>query len=449
MTLEKRIKNLNNKKAKSGDFVLYWMQSSHRVENNWALTYAANQANKAHLPLVVFFGLTQDFPEANYRHYWFMLQGLKEVSTDLEKRKIKFVIKLGSPAKNLVEISKDSSKIIVDKGYFKINTGWYRFAAENCEAPLIQVEDNVVVPVEEASNKEEYSAATLRPKLLAKLNYFLELPTEATPNKSSLALEIDTTKILDIENAMSKIEADKTVDKSGFFVGGTSQANKNLETFYQNNLAEYEKTGNNPENGVASNLSPYLHFGQISPIYVALKMLRTNYLEKHRFLEQLIIRRELAINFVHYNYNYDNFAGLPIWAQKTLMEHANDKRQFTYRVKEFEKGLTHDKYWNAAQKEMVKTGKMNGYMRMYWGKKIIEWTKTPSEAYEYALYLNNKYELDGRDPNGYTGVAWCFGKHDRPWQKRSVFGNIRYMNDRGLERKFDMKKYLDRVNALS
>jgi len=447
MFLKKRVKNLN-KKTKKGDFVLYWMQSAHRVENNWALTYAANQANKTDLPLVVFFGLTQDFPEANYRHYMFMLQGLKEVSTELEKRKIKFIIKLGSPAENLVDISKDAAIIIVDKGYLKINSGWYRFAAENCEVPLIQVEDNVVVPVEEASNKEEYSAATLRPKLLGKLNYFLELPTETKPNKSSLALEIYTTKISDIDDLISKIEVDNGVDKSGFFVGGTSQANKNLEIFYQKNFAEYEKTGNNPENGLNSNLSPYLHFGQISPIYVALKMLRTNQLEKHRFLEQLIIRRELAINFVYYNRNYDIFSGLPSWAQKNLTEHLDDKREVVYSLKEFEEGATHDKYWNAAQKEMVKTGKMNGYMRMYWGKKIIEWTKTPMEAFEWALYLNNKYELDGRDPNGYTGVAWCFGKHDRPWSKRSIFGNVRYMNDKGLERKFEMKKYLDRVKVL-
>ncbi|MFA7080730.1 MAG: deoxyribodipyrimidine photo-lyase [Candidatus Bathyarchaeia archaeon] len=446
--LEKRTKNLNNKKWRKGDFVLYWMQSSHRVENNWALTYAANQANKTDLPLVVFFGLSQDFAEANYRHYWFMLEGLREVSEKLENRKTKFVVKVGSPAKNLVELSKEAALVVVDKAYLKTNLSWYKYAAENCEAGLIQVEDNVVVPVEEASSKEEYSAATLRPKILSKLNYFLELPTAVALNRSSLNLEIDTINIDELEDVLSTIKVDKTVDKSPFFRGGTSQANKNLEDFYQNDFVEYEKTGNNPENGLNSNLSPYLHFGQISPIYIALKMLRTNQLEKHRFLEQLIIRRELAINFVYYNNKYDSFSGLPDWAQKNLTEHLDDKREFVYSLKEFEEGSTHDKYWNAAQKEMVKTGKMNGYMRMYWGKKIIEWTKTPMEAFEWALYLNNKYELDGRDPNGYTGVAWCFGKHDRPWSKRSIFGNVRYMNDKGLERKFEMKKYLDRVKLL-
>jgi deoxyribodipyrimidine photo-lyase len=230
-------------------------------------------------------------------------------------------------------------------------------------------------------------------------------------------------------------------------VGGTSKARAFLESFYQTGIAVYEKTGSNPENNVASNLSPYLHFGQISPIFVALKMLETNFSESHRFLEQLIVRRELAINFVNYNSDYDSFLGLPKWAQKTLSEHQNDLRPVTYSLEELERGVTHDEYWNAAQVEMVKTGKMNGYMRMYWGKKIIEWTQNPMTAFSRGLYLNNKYEIDGRDPNGYAGVAWCFGKHDRPWQNRAIFGNVRFMNNTGLKRKFDMSKYLERVNA--
>jgi len=144
-----------------------------------------------------------------------------------------------------------------------------------------------------------------------------------------------------------------------------------------------------------------------------------------------------------YNKDYDNFNGIPQWCRKTLKEHEPDKREYIYSTDELENGKTHDPYWNKAQKEMVNTGKMHGYMRMYWGKKIIEWTKTPETAYKTALYLNNKYEIDGRDPNGFTGVAWCFGKHDRPWKKRPKFGSIRYMNARGLKRKFDIEKYLE------
>ena len=425
------------------------MQSAHRVKNNWALSYAIELANKADLPVVVYFGLTEEFPEANYRHYWFMLEGLQEVYSALSSMNIKFVVKVGLPIENLVALSKKASLIIVDRGYLKVNRSWYKIAAESISVPLIQVEDNVIVPVEEASQKEEYAAATLRPKLLAKLNYFLDLPAQVAPIKSSMGLEIDSIDIKDFQKTLSHITTDKTVNRSRYFAGGTSQAKKALDSFFQKGIEEYEEVGNNPENNVASNLSPYLHFGQISPTFAALKILRSKYSEKHRFLEQLIVRRELAINFVYYNVNYDSFLGLPNWAQKTLSEHAQDTRAYSYSLEQLENGQTHDKYWNAAQREMVKTGKMNGYMRMYWGKKIIEWTQNPHDAFNWALYLNNKYELDGRDPNGYTGIAWCFGKHDRPWTKRAIFGNVRFMNDRGLERKFDMTKYVERVNALT
>lgn len=424
------------------------MQSSHRVENNWALTYAIELANKADLPVVVYFGLTKEIIEANYRHYWFMLEGLQEVYSALSSMNIKFIVKTGSPTKNLVELSKKASLIIVDQGYLKVNRNWYKIAAESVSVPLIQVEDNVIVPVEEASQKEEYAAATLRPKLLAKLNYFLDLPAQITPIKSSMALKMDSIDITDFQKTLSNITSDKTVTISRYFSGGTSHAKEALDSFFLKGIDEYEETGSNPENNVASNMSPYLHFGQISPTFAALKILRSKYSEHHKFLEQLIVRRELAINFVYYNANYDSFLGLPNWALKTLFEHTQDPRAYSYSLEQLESGQTHDKYWNAAQREMVKTGKMNGYMRMYWGKKIIEWTQNPHEAYNWALYLNNKYELDGRDPNGYTGIAWCFGKHDRPWTKRAIFGNVRFMNDKGLERKFKMTKYIDRVNAL-
>lgn len=266
--LEKRVRKLNNKKAKNGDFVIYWMQSSHRVENNWALTYAVYLANKTDLPLAVYFGLSKDFPEANFRHYWFMLEGLREVSAELKKRKINFLIRIDSPVKKLIDLSNGAAAIVVDKGYLKVNSRWYKVAAEKCEAPLIQVEDNIIVPVEESSNKEEYSAATLRPKILAKLNYFLEMPSEIIPNKSSLNLELDTIEIDNADNIFSSFKIDNKVDKSGYFMGGSSKAKIAFEVFFKNSLVEYEKTGSNPENGLCSNLSPYLHFGQISPISV-------------------------------------------------------------------------------------------------------------------------------------------------------------------------------------
>lgn len=424
------------------------MQSSHRLEDNWALTYALEEANNLSLPLIVFFGMTTEFPEANYRHYWFMIEGLKEVHLTLQKVGIRFVIKIGSPSQGLIDLSKKASKIIVDRGYLKINKTWYNAAAEKVQAPLVQVEDNVVVPVEESSPKEEYSAATLRPKILAKLNKFVDLPQPVTPKKPSLDLKIDSISLDDLEETFDKLQIDRSVEKSKCLLGGTTRAKKLLKLFIENNLETYEREGNNPENNCSSDLSPYLHFGQISPAYIALQILRTNASISHKFLEQLIVRRELAINFVHNNPNYDSFAGLPRWAKKTLKAHVEDQRSYSYSLKELELAQTHDIYWNAAQREMIITGKMNGYMRMYWGKKIIEWNKKPSEAFKIALYLNNKYEIDGRDPNGYAGVAWCFGKHDRPWKEKEILGNVRFMNDSGLKRKFNMDLYLRRVSAM-
>jgi deoxyribodipyrimidine photo-lyase len=232
------------------------------------------------------------------------------------------------------------------------------------------------------------------------------------------------------------------------FKGGTSQAKKLLTKFIKSKLDKYPVLRNDPTQNYESNLSPYIHFGQISPVYIALKVKQTNSPGKDAFLEQLIVRRELAHNLVYYNKNYYKYQILPAWAKTTLNFHKKDKRQYIYTLEQFELAQTHDPAWNAAQTQMVITGKMHNYMRMYWGKKIIEWSRTPEEAFDIALYLNNKYELDGRDPNGFTGILWCFGMHDRPWPERHVFGKVRYMNFAGLKRKFDVQKFIDSVERI-
>jgi len=241
------------------------------------------------------------------------------------------------------------------------------------------------------------------------------------------------------------------VDKTEHFKGGVSEAKKRLEKFIENKLQDYPKLRNDPTVDYQSNLSPYLHFGQISPIHIASEILSAKSATeaKEAYLEELILRRELAANYVQYNNDYDAFKGLPEWAKRSLHNHTKDPRKYLYNLEELENAQTHDPYWNAAQNEMRLTGKMHGYMRMYWGKKIIEWTATPEIAFKTALQLNNKYELDGRDPNGFAGVSWCFGKHDRPWGERPIFGNVRYMNDNGLRRKFDADKYVENVKHLN
>jgi len=219
-----------------------------------------------------------------------------------------------------------------------------------------------------------------------------------------------------------------------------------LNLFLKEKINDYQIKRNDPNLDFISNMSPYLHFGQISALYIALSVLKNKSLGNETFLDELIVRRELSMNFVYYNLKYDFFESLPSWAKISLKKHEKDKRMYIYSLEEFDKAETHDPYWNAAQKQMINTGKMHGYMRMYCGKKIIEWTKKPDDAFNISIHLNNKYELDGRDPNGYTGVAWCFGKHDRPWKKRPIFGNIRYMNSNGLKRKFDIESYSKKYN---
>ncbi len=447
---EKRIKALNNKSIRQGDYVLYWMQASHRSEDNHALEYAIALANSLKKPLLVFFGLTERYPEAQERHYFFMLEGLKEVEIFLKKRGLKFVISRISPEKGAVQLGRRALAVVTDRGYLRLQRKWRQFVAHRLECPCLMVEADAIVPVEVASPKQEFSAATWRPKIKKNLQEFLK-PLKPIPvHFDSLAIdpEIDPFPLENLTQAIASLRIKREARKVDFFHGGTSEAKKRLRLFIEQKLEKYPDLRNDPTADCLSNLSPYLHFGQISPLSVALEVMATGSQAADVFLEELIVRRELSLNYVFYNPHYDSFEGLPAWAKKTLHEHTKDPRSYLYSLEELEEARTHDPYWNAAQLEMVITGKMHGYMRMYWGKKILEWTRTPEEAFQIALYLNNKYELDGRDPNGFVGVAWCFGLHDRPWPERHIFGKVRYMNESGLRRKFDADAYVRLIENL-
>ncbi len=443
MIHKERVRELNDNKLRNREYVLYWMQSSQRAQYNPALEYSIQKANRIHKPVIVYFGLTDDFPEANERHYYFMLEGLQEVKIALANRGLQMVVLQESPELGAIKLAKDASLVVVDRGYLKIERKWRSQVAESISCPLIQVESDVVVPVEEASPKEEYSAATFRPKITKKLTRYLVPLSENIAKAESLRLssDFDSFDIDDTENALDRLNIDKSVNRVQDFRGGINEAKRRLQDFLRHGLGQYSELRNDPTRAALSNMSPFLHFGQISPLYIALKVAATDSPGKEAYLEELIVRRELARNFVFYNHNYHSFDCLPSWAKKTLNKHSKDPRKHIYRLPELESGETHDKYWNAAQREMTRRGKMHGYMRMYWGKKILEWSRTPQEAFALALHLNNKYELDGRDANGYAGVAWCFGKHDRPWKERDVFGTVRYMNEQGLKRKFNADKY--------
>ena len=445
-----RVKFLNQEKIVSGDYLVYWMQASQRTHYNHALEYTLHQANKLKQPLIVYFGLTSDYPEANLRHYTFLLEGLQDVKKHLEEMQIETVILNQPPELGAVEIAENASLMVTDRGYLNIQRIWRKYVAQKIKCPLIQVETDVVVPVEAASLKEEYAAATIRRKINKQLEKFLR-PLKSSHNpsiKSSLDLGLESIPLDNMKKVLNKLDIDRSVESVELYRGGTNQAFIHLKEFLEHKLDRFADLRNDPSQEFLSNMSPYLHYGQISPLYIALTVSKTESPGRDAFLEELIIRRELSMNFVYNNPQYDNIKCLPDWAKKTLKVHENDPRPYVYGIDELENGETHDPYWNAAQKEMIYTGKMHGYMRMYWGKKILEWVDNPAEAYQIALYLNNKYELDGRDANGYTGVAWCFGKHDRAWKEREVFGKVRYMNDKGLKRKFKIDNYVDRVDGI-
>lgn len=452
MIQEERIVHLNGNTIQSGQYVLYWMQASQRVSCNHSLEYAIRTANELQNPLVVYFGLTGSFPGANLRHYTFMIEGLREVEKELRDRDIRMVSVAASPDVGAITLANHASILVTDRGYLAVQKAWRNTVASSIDCPMIQVETDVIVPVATSSHKEEYSASTIRTRINRHLEHFLTPLSESIPDRDSMNITLPPLSdlpLIDIADPvlLEKIHLDRSVNPVDAFLGGTSYARKQLTTFITDKLDHYHDLSNHPELDLTSRLSPYLHFGQISPLEITLRLGGIDSPGKEAFLEQLIIRRELAMNFVEYNPGYDSYlTAIPEWARNTLGHHRSDPRAYLYSLEQFENAATHDPYWNAAQNEMLKTGHMHNYMRMYWCKKIIEWTATPEEAYDIALHLNNKYQLDGRDPNGFAGISWSFGKHDRAWKERAIFGKVRYMNDRGLERKFQIDRYVKRFS---
>jgi deoxyribodipyrimidine photo-lyase len=427
------------------------MQQSQRAEYNHALEYAVQQANKIDQGVLVVFGLMDDYPEANLRHYTFMLEGLQETQVALGKRGIKMVVQKGNPADVALSAAKNASLIVCDRGYLRHQIQWRKKVAQKAGCRVVQIESDVVVPLEVVSGKAEYAARTIRPKIHKHLNDYLVEFKSTKIKKSSLQLRISGID-LNIDAVLKKMSLDRTVlPVSGFFKGGTTRARKIFAAFLRRRFKNYAENRNQPQTDDVSHMSKYLHFGQISPLYLALQVQDTDKRLKEAregFIEELVVRRELAMNFVYYTPEYDSYRCLPDWAKKTLSEHKKDKREQTYTRRQLENARTHDEYWNAAMREMKSTGFMHNYMRMYWGKKILEWSQTPEQAFKTILAINNKYFLDGRDANSYTGVAWIFGVHDRAWFERPIFGKIRYMAASGLERKCDIAAYVKKVDAL-
>jgi deoxyribodipyrimidine photo-lyase len=425
-------------------YVLYWMQQSQRSRCNHALEYAVQTANHQRRPLLVVFGLTETYPEANWRHYTFMLEGLQDVQRCLTARGIAFRIAVGDPAREALKAARHASVLICDRGYLRHQRQWRHQVAHEAPCPVIQVESDVLVPVESVSAKAEYAARTIRPKIQKLLPAYLQAlrPLKLKQRDLDLAGQVDFAAIA------RRLRVDRGVAPvSAFLRGGHTNARKQLKRFTTRNLLNYDRDRNHPSIDGGSMMSPYLHFGHISPLEIlrAVQKADASPDAKAVLLEELIIRRELAVNYVFYCQDYDSFEGLPHWSRKTLTEHRRDRRDPEYTPRELEASETDDPYWNTAMLEMKHTGFMHSYMRMYWGKKILQWRPNPVEAFKLTLELNNKYFIDGRDPNSYAGVGWIYGLHDQAWKERPIFGKVRYMARKGLERKFDMPAYSARV----
>jgi len=449
---EERIRVLNDRSVEPGSYVLYWMQASQRVAYNHALEYAALRANELGLPLVVCFGLMDDYPEANERHYAFMLEGLQGVAEDLKRRGVKFIVKHGQPKDVAVHYAADAALLVCDRGYLRHQKAWREHVAAHAPCSVVQVESDVVVPVDEVSDKREVGARTIRPKLRRQLDKYLRPLPEVRLERPSLHLDVaGNLDVGDPYATLKELKLDRSLSKSPIFTGGAHAARGRFDAFLEGKLSGYGEGRNEPAAGQTSTMSAYLHFGQVSPLELALKVRQCEDIpqaDREAYLEELIVRRELSMNFAEFEPHYDRYDSLPEWAKKTLADHRADKRHHLYSKEQLEAATTHDPYWNAAQQEMSLTGFMHNRMRMYWGKKILEWTASPEEAFEVTLYLNNKFFLCGRNPNAYANVAWVFGLHDRPWAERPVFGKVRYMTAGGLERKFDIKAYVTKVASI-
>jgi deoxyribodipyrimidine photo-lyase len=438
---QERIRALNQATPRgNADYVLYWCQANRRAESNHALTHAVDVANENGLPLLVYEGLDYAYKGANDRLHTFILEGVPEMARALKRLGAGYVFHLrkspSDPNDRLYTLAAKARCLVTD------DYPVFTVAAHNNRVPgkigipYIAVDSSCIVPMNR-HEKQAYAAYTIRPKIRRELPVWLK-PLEPVRLKRRWA-----------EGA--ECEVDQSIKPSISFTGGTSAARKHLAIFLERKLSRYAKESNQPSRHATSDLSPYLHFGHISSLEVALAV--RDYAAEHKliadeFLEQLIVRRELAFNFARFTPHPKSLACLPEWCLRTMAKHAADPRPYTYTAQQLECAETHDALWNATQKELLLRGKIHGYYRMYWGKKIIEWSPAYDEALQVMIHLHDVYALDGRDPNTYTNILWCFGLHDRPWGERPVFGQLRYMSLDGMRRKTDTAAYIAEVAEL-
>ena len=444
----------NGLPKQDGKCVVYWMQRAERGTDNAAVDVAVHAANALGLPLVVYFAAIANFPSANLRHYVFLNQGLPDIEADLAERNISFVMRrYPNESHEQFFADVDAAMVIGDENPMRGPESWRQTLASRLKIPFWTVDADVIVPTK-LLEKEQYAAYIIRPRLYKRLPDFLhpfENPHAQHAWSRPAGFQSDSVH-QDITRGWDML--DRSVGPVDAWQGGAHAARKRLKHFVQHLLDGYDANRNKPEMDGTSRMSPYLHFGHIGPMTIALAVeaaLKQNpALQKERdgFINELVVWRELAVCFVKYNPHYDSPVCAGKWARESLAEHERDERERLYTLQQLERGETCDDLWNAAQRQMVDFGWMHTYLRMYWAKKILEWTPDIATAMKYAIALNDKYELDGRDPNGYAGIAWSMvGKFDRPWFDRPIFGKIRYMSGGSTGRKFNSKRYIEMMRT--
>lgn len=425
---------------KSCKTLVYWMTRDQRVHDNWAMLYAQKLALTYKSKLLICFCV----PETTFRQHDFMIKGLQEMEVECQKLNIPFYLLKKLDKDTILEFVELQNAELIVTDFYPLRTYMNVASAVAEKIPLIQVDAHNIVPCWIASNKVEVGARTLRPKINARLKeYLTDFPPMVYHQYNNGSNVVDW-----------NVEVDQSVKPVKWAQPGYKAGMEVFRQFTVKKLSGYSTDRNDPCKDGVSNLSPWFHFGQISPQRIALECNKiknnANKVHVESFLEEMVVRRELSDNFCFYNPDYDSLKGASAWVRETLRKHQTDKREYVYRKQELEDGKTHDALWNAAQHELVKAGKMHGYMRMYWAKKILEWTSSPEEALDIAITLNDKYELDGQDPNGFVGCMWSIaGVHDRGWTERPIFGKIRYMNYNGCARKFDVSAYIKKCKSLS
>lgn len=447
---------------------MYVMSRDQRVRDNHALLAAQAEALERNVPLVVMFNLLTQTGYRRREHYRFMVDGLRQVKADLATLNIPFIKTTGVHNLQVATLATElcPSTIYFDFSPLRGPRAQQKKLARDVDCRVMVIDTHNIVPVWVTSGHEEYAAHTIRRKLHKLTGDWLVEPDNLVPHPHSLSSPLSGLAWDEIEQIVANVPT-SGIDHG--FVSGEAAASKRLQQFIETGLDRYAAERNDLSKDAQSDLSPYLHYGQVSSLRVVLnvmdssddlpQLLKTHTMPQSNdrgdspgrtasidaFVEEIVVRKELSDNFCFYQNKYDSLAGARDWAKKTLETHADDPREQTYTFEQLERGETVDELWNAAQHQLTRTGKIHGYMRMYWAKMLLAWAETPSRAIKTAIRLNDTYHLDGGDPNGYVGIMWSIaGVHDRPWFDRDVFGLIRFMSANGISKKFDTAAYIAR-----